>query len=191
MTDELPIIPFESEQAWQQWLDDQHETAPGLWLKIAKKDAGIESLSYQEALTVALCFGWIDGQKKKFDDRYWLQRFTPRRPKSNWSQINRDKATTLIEQGLMREAGLREVERARQDGRWDAAYAPQSKVTMPDDFQQALDQNPAAQAFFEQLNSANRFAILSQIHDAKKPETRQRRMTKYLDMLKRKEKLYD
>ena len=190
MADELPIIVFESEQAWEMWLEGEHESSTGLWLKIAKKDSGIESVYYQEALTVALCFGWIDGQKKKFDDSYWLQRFTPRRPKSKWSQINRDKAIELIEQGRMREAGLLEVERAKEDGRWDAAYAPQSKITIPDDFQQALDQNPAALAFFEQLNSANRFAILSQIHDAKRPATRQRRIAKYIDMLNKNEKLY-
>ena len=187
---DLPITLFESEQTWEQWLEDNHTTSQGLWMKIAKKDSGHASVSYQEALTVALCFGWIDGQKNKFDDQYWLQKFTPRRAKSVWSKINREKALTLIEQGKMREAGLREVERAQQDGRWEAAYDTQSRATVPDDFQQALDANPEAKAFFETLNSANRYAILFQINGAKKAETRQRRIEKYIAMLNDKQKLY-
>ena len=187
---ELEIMLFNSEQDWEQWLEEHHTTSPGTWLKIAKKEAGKESVSYQEALTVALCFGWIDGQKNKFDNEYWLQKFTPRRPRSPWSAINRDKATQLIEQSKMREAGLREVERARQDGRWDTAYASQSKATVPDDLQAALDQNEAAKAFFEQLNSVNRYAILYRIQSAKKPETRQKRIAQFVEMLAEKKKLY-
>jgi|SRR5690606_26578971 len=187
---DLPITLFESEQAWEQWLEENHATSQGLWLKIAKKDSGHTSVSYQEALTVALCFGWIDGQKNKFDEAFWLQKFTPRRPKSIWSKINREKATALIEQDRMREAGLREVERAKQDGRWDAAYESQSKATIPDDFQQALDANPEAKAFFETLNSTNRYAILFRIRDAKKAETRQRRIDKFIAMLNDKQTIY-
>jgi uncharacterized protein YdeI (YjbR/CyaY-like superfamily) len=187
---DLEIILFNSEQDWERWLEEHHATSPGVWLKIAKKESGKQSVSYQEALAVALCFGWIDGQKNKFDDEYWLQKFTPRRPRSPWSVINRDKATQLIEQGRMREAGLREVERARQDGRWETAYASQSKAAIPDDLQAALDQNPSAKEFFNQLNSANRYAILFRINSAKKPETRQRRIAQFVEMLVQKKKLY-
>jgi uncharacterized protein YdeI (YjbR/CyaY-like superfamily) len=187
---ELPITLFESEQAWEEWLEENHTRSQGLWLKIAKKESGQQSVSYQEALTVALCFGWIDGQKNKFDDAFWLQKFTPRRAKSPWSKINRDKATALIEQGRMRAAGLREVERAQQDGRWDAAYDSQSAIALPDDFQQALESNPEAKAFFETLNSANRYAILYRLQSAKKAETRQRRLESFIDMLNEKKKIY-
>jgi uncharacterized protein YdeI (YjbR/CyaY-like superfamily) len=187
---ELPIIPFETEQAWEQWLEENHTSSPGMWLKIAKKDSGHPSITYQQALDIALCFGWIDGQKNKFDDAYWLQKFTPRRTKSPWSRINREKVTTLIEQGKMRQAGLEEVERAQADGRWDAAYESQSRITVPDDFQAALDANPEAQAFFEGLNSANRYAILYRITTAKKPETRQKRIARFIDMLAENKKLY-
>jgi uncharacterized protein YdeI (YjbR/CyaY-like superfamily) len=187
---DLETILFESESIWEKWLESNHTNSPGAWLKIAKKDSGKASVSYQEALTVALCFGWIDGQKNKFDDEYWLQKFTPRRSKSPWSQINRDNATQLIEQGRMREAGMKEVERAKQDGRWDVAYAPQSKSTTPDDLQAALDQNESAKAFFATLNSANRYAILFRINSAKKPETRQKRIAQFIEMLAENRKLY-
>ncbi len=187
---DLPITLFESERVWEQWLEENHTSSQGLWLKLAKKDSGHTSVSYQEALTVALCFGWIDGQKNKFDDAFWLQKFTPRRAKSVWSKINREKVITLIEQGRMREAGLREVERAQQDGRWDAAYDSQSRATVPDDFQQVLNANPEAKAFFETLNSVNRYAILYRIQDAKKAETRQRRIDGFIEMLNNKQKLY-
>jgi uncharacterized protein YdeI (YjbR/CyaY-like superfamily) len=145
---------------------------------------------YQEALDVALCFGWIDGQKKKFDDQYWLQKFTPRRPRSIWSKVNQEKVAALIEQGRMQEAGMREIERAKADGRWDAAYESQSRITVPDELQAELDRNPDAKAFFEQLNSANRYAILHRIVTAKKPVTRQRRIERFIAMLKAGEKLY-
>jgi uncharacterized protein YdeI (YjbR/CyaY-like superfamily) len=189
MTD-LPIMLFETEQAWEQWLEENHATSQGLWLKIAKKDSGETSVFYQEALTAALCFGWIDGQKGALDDSFWLQKFTPRRSKSRWSKINREKAIVLIEQGRMREAGLREIERAKQDGRWDAAYESQRNTTIPNDFQQALDANPEAKAFFEQLKSVNRYAILYQLQDAKRAETRQRRIEKFIAMLNEKKTLY-
>src|SRR5437588_998614 len=143
-TDSLPIIPFETQQDWERWLKEHHPNTDGIWLKIAKKETGIPSVSYAEALDVALCYGWIDGQKASFDDTYWLQKFTPRRPKSVWSRVNRDKVTALIAAGKMRPAGLRQIEQAKADGRWDAAYASQRTITVPDDLQQALDANPKA-----------------------------------------------
>jgi uncharacterized protein YdeI (YjbR/CyaY-like superfamily) len=188
---ELPILPFETESAWEHWLEENHAASDGVWLKIAKKSVGQNSISYQEALSVALCFGWIDGQKNKFDDRYWLQKFTPRRPKSIWSKINCQKAVDLIEQGRMRPAGLQEIERAKQDGRWDAAYQSQSNATVPDDFQKLLDQNKVAQEFFDTLNSVNRYAILFRISTAKKPQTRQQRIEKFIAMLNHKQKIYE
>jgi uncharacterized protein YdeI (YjbR/CyaY-like superfamily) len=155
----------------------------GCGLKFAKKNSGIESISHAEALDVALCYGWIDGQAAKFDDNYWLQRFTPRRPRSKWSKINREKVKQLMEKGEMKPAGLQEVERARADGRWDAAYEAQSKATVPDDLQRELEKNDLAREFFATLDSRNRYAILYRIQDAKKPETRARRIEKYVAML--------
>ncbi len=187
---DLPILPFATRGAWEAWLDEHHAASEGLWLKIAKKGSGIETVSYPEALEVALCYGWIDGQKASFDDRYWLQRFTPRRPRSKWSKVNRQKATELIERGAMKPAGLREVERAKADGRWDAAYDAQSTATVPDDLRRELEKNDAAREFFQTLNSANRYAILYQIGDAKKPETRARRIEKFVAMLAERKKLY-
>ncbi len=187
---QLPIIPFASRAAWEQWLADQHAVSRGLWLKIAKKDSGIDSVSYAEALEAALCYGWIDGQKGAFDQHYWLQRFTPRLPRSKWSKVNCDKVTQLIEQGRLQPAGLREVQRAKADGRWDAAYDAQSRATVPDDLQRELDQNDAARAFFATLNSVNRYAILYRIQDAKKPETRARRIATFVAMLNEGKTIY-
>jgi uncharacterized protein YdeI (YjbR/CyaY-like superfamily) len=187
---DLPILPFATRGAWEAWLDEHHAASEGLWLKIAKKGSGIETVSYPEALEVALCYGWIDGQKASFDDRYWLQRFTPRRSRSKWSKVNRQKAAELIERGAMKPAGLREVERAKADGRWDAAYDAQSTATVPDDLRRELEKNGAAREFFQTLNSANRYAILYQIGDAKKPETRARRIEKFVAMLAERKKLY-
>lgn len=187
---ELPIVLFASQGLWEQWLEEQYATSQGVWLKLAKKSAEQPSVSYQEALDVALCFGWIDGQKNKFDDQYWLQKFTPRRARSIWSKVNQEKVAALIANGRMRASGMNEIERAKADGRWDAAYESQSRITVPDDLQAALDQHPDAKAFFEQLNSTNRYAILHRIVTAKKPETRQRRIDKFIEMLKAGEKLY-
>ena len=152
-------------------------------MKIAKKSSGITTVTFPEALEGALCYGWIDGQRNSFDDQWFLQRFTPRRPRSKWSKVNRAKAERLIEEGRMQPAGLAEVERARADGRWDAAYDPPSAVTVPPDLQRALDENPAAAAFFATLNRQSRLAILYPIHDAKKPETRARRIERFVAML--------
>ncbi len=187
---DLPIIPFASREAWEAWLEEQHATSDGLWLKIAKKGSGFETVSYAEALEVALCYGWIDGQKASFDENYWLQRFTPRKPRSKWSKVNRAKVTKLIEEGRMKPAGLREVERAKADGRWDAAYDAQSTATVPDDLRRELEKNHIAREFFSKLDSRNRYAILYQIQDAKRPETRARRIAKYVDMLSKEKKLY-
>ena len=157
--------------------------SPGVWLKIPKKGSGASGLLYPEALAVALCYGWIDGQKGALDDEYWLQRFSPRRPGSRWSKINTEKAAELIEAGLMHPAGMREVELARADGRWDAAYEGQRAMGVPEDLAAELARNEAASAFFATLSGANRYAILYRIGDAKRPETRARRIAKYVAML--------
>jgi uncharacterized protein YdeI (YjbR/CyaY-like superfamily) len=187
---DLPILRFASREEWRAWLAAEHATSAGVWLKLAKAGTGIASVTYAEALEVALCHGWIDGRKGGFDDEFWLQRFTPRKPRSRWSRINRDKATALIERGEMEPAGLREVDAAKADGRWDAAYEGQRTATVPDDLQRALDANPAAAAFFSTLDGANRYAILYRVQDAKKPETRARRIDKYVAMLAAGEKLH-
>jgi len=187
---DLPIVTFASRDAWDAWLEEHHAASEGLWLKIAKKGSGIETVSYAEALEAALCYGWIDGQKASFDQGHWLQRFTPRRPRSKWSKVNCQKATELIEAGRMKPAGLREVERAKQDGRWEAAYDAQSTATVPADLSRALEKNDRAREFFAKLDSRNRYAILYQIQDAKRPETRARRIEKYVAMLSEQKKLY-
>jgi uncharacterized protein YdeI (YjbR/CyaY-like superfamily) len=184
------VLAFATQEAWEKWLGDNHADVPGVWLKIPKKDSGLDGVDYAQALESALCYGWIDGQKKKLDEQHWLQRFTPRRPGSKWSKVNRQKATELIERGRMRAAGLREVEKARADGRWEAAYASQSKATVPDDLQAALDAIPEARDFFSTLDSRNRYAILYRVQDAKKPETRAARIEKYVAMLAEKKKIY-
>ncbi|MEA2599320.1 MAG: hypothetical protein QOF89_312 [Acidobacteriota bacterium] len=186
----LPILPFASQRQWEKWLDEHHKTSKGLWLKIAKKDTGIDSVTYAEALDVALCYGWIDGQKGALDGTHWLQKFTPRTARSKWSKVNRDKAQALIKENRMKPAGLAAVEQARSDGRWEAAYDAQSKASVPEDLQRELDRNPQAAAFFATLDSANRYAVLYRIQEAKKPETRARRIEKFVGMLNRGEKLH-
>ena len=181
--DALPVLSFASREAWRAWLAQHHAASPGLWLKIAKQASEIATVSYAEAIEVALCYGWIDGQKDRFDETAWLQRFTPRGPRSKWSQINRGKAEELIAGGAMQAAGLREVERARADGRWDAAYASQRTAEVPEDLRQELEGNPAAAEFFATLSSVNRYAILYRLADAKKPETRARRLAQFVAML--------
>jgi uncharacterized protein YdeI (YjbR/CyaY-like superfamily) len=188
-SDNLPVLPFASKEEFADWLDEHHESA-GVWLKIAKKDTGIDTVTHLEALDVALCHGWIDGQRQKHDETWFLQRFTPRKAGSRWSRINRDKALALIEAGAMKPAGLREVERAQADGRWDAAYEGQRTATVPEDLQAELDANPRAREFFEGLDSQNRYAILYRLQDAKRPETRARRLEKFVGMLERGEKLH-
>jgi uncharacterized protein YdeI (YjbR/CyaY-like superfamily) len=188
--DPLPVMTFESTDAWDAWLADHHDGSPGLWLKIAKKGAAGRTISYSDALDVALCHGWIDGQKGRHDDEYWLQRFTPRKPGSNWSKINTERAAALIESGRMRPAGLHEVERAQVDGRWEQAYESQSRVTVPEDLARALAANERARAFFATLDSANRYAILYRIGTAKKPETRAKRIDTFVAMLSEHKKIH-
>jgi uncharacterized protein YdeI (YjbR/CyaY-like superfamily) len=180
---DLPVIAFKSQQAWDAWLTSQAAPSKGLWLKLAKKSSGIESVSRPEAIDTALCHGWIDGQLDSFDDDCWLIRFTPRQSTSKWSEKNRVRAVELVALGRMRPAGLNEIERAQKDGRWSAAYAPQSTAQVPDDLRAALAKSKKAKSFFETLDSANRFAILHRIHVAKKPETRVARIEKYVAML--------
>ncbi|MFM9926694.1 YdeI/OmpD-associated family protein [Variovorax sp. H27-G14] len=176
--------------AWTRWLLHHHASAAGIWLRIAKKDSGIASVGYAAAVEEALCHGWIDGQRKSHDAQYFQQRFTPRTVRSMWSKINRDKACQLIEAGRMQPAGLAEVERAKADGRWDAAYEGARVATVPPDLQAALEANPQAAAFFATLNAQNRYAVLFRTQGAKKPETRERRIEKFVDMLAKGEKIY-
>ena len=188
--DGKPILFLACQDEWEAWLDAEHAGSDGVWLKFAKKGSGVETVVYAEALEVALCYGWIDSQVKALDERFYLQKFTPRRAKSKWSRINRDKIEELTKQGRMKPAGLAEVELAKADGRWEAAYAPPSSMEVPDDLQAALDASPKAAEFWAGLNKSNRFAILYQLQDAKKPETRTRRLEKFVGMLERREKLY-
>jgi uncharacterized protein YdeI (YjbR/CyaY-like superfamily) len=181
--DGLPRILFPSAVDWERWLEEHHAESEGVWIKMAKKDTGIESVRYPEVLEAAHCFGWIDGRREALDERYFLQRFTPRRARSRWSRINREKAEALIADARMRPAGLAEVERARADGRWAAAYEGQRRITIPEDLQRELDARPEAGAFFAGLSSQNRYAILYRLQDAKRPETRARRLAKFLAML--------
>lgn len=178
-----PIVEFEDRASWERWLQAQHAASAGVWLKLARKRAPATTVTYAEAVEEALRYGWIDAQKAPHDESFWLQRFTPRGPRSKWSQINRQKASELIEQGRMTPAGLAKVEAAKVDGRWDAAYASARTVTVPEDFQLALDGNPAARDFFATLGSSHRYSFLYRIGDAKRPETRARRIQQYVAML--------
>jgi uncharacterized protein YdeI (YjbR/CyaY-like superfamily) len=189
-TMDLPTLPFATKNKWAEWLSRQHGKSTGVWLKLAKKDSGISSVTYNEALEVALCYGWIDGQKKGFDDKYWLQKFTPRGTKSIWSKINTVKAEKLIASGEMKPAGLKAIEAAKQDGRWEAAYESQKNISIPEDFASALNQNKKAKAFFTTLNRVNRYAVLFRIHNAKKAETRARRIKQFVEMLEKGEKIH-
>lgn len=190
-SDEFQTLTFPTQAKFRAWLEKNHSKEPGLWIRYAKKGSGIKTMVYAEAVEVALCYGWIDGKVRTVDENYYVQRFTPRRKQSKWSRINRDKAEALIAAGKMKPAGLAEVERAKDDGRWDAAYEPAAKMPVPDDFLSALKKEPKALKFFEEeLNKSNRYAILFQIHDAKKPETRARRIAKFVEMMQKGEKLY-
>jgi uncharacterized protein YdeI (YjbR/CyaY-like superfamily) len=182
---ELPTLPFASKKKFADWLAKQHDKSAGVWLKLAKKATGIPSVTYQEALDVALCYGWIDGLKRSFDDQYWLQKFTPRGKKSMWSKINTEKVEKLIASGEMKPAGLKTIEAAKQDGRWAAAYSSQKNILVPADFQSALEKNKKAKAFFETLTGSRRYAFLIQIETAKKAETREKRIRIFMEMLEK------
>jgi uncharacterized protein YdeI (YjbR/CyaY-like superfamily) len=188
MTEAHLILATQHE--WENWLAKNEGTSTGTWLRFAKKSAGQSTLTYAQAVESALCYGWIDGQKQAGDEGYWLQRFTRRSAKSIWSQLNKDKAEALIADGRMRPPGMQEIERARKDGRWDMAYTSASHSTVPDDLQVALDAHPEAGAFFATLNSRNRYAILFRIQNAKKPETRARKIEEFVGMLERGETIH-
>jgi uncharacterized protein YdeI (YjbR/CyaY-like superfamily) len=187
---EPPRMRFASPSEWEAWLSANHADADGVWLELSKAGRGMTTVTHQQAVEVALCFGWIDGQAASVDEASWLQKFTPRRPRSRWSKVNRDRATALITAGRMRPAGLAEVERAKQDGRWEAAYDSPSTATVPPDLSAALDADPQAREFFAGLDSRNRYAILYRIQEAKQPETRARRIAKYVAMLHNGQQIY-
>jgi uncharacterized protein YdeI (YjbR/CyaY-like superfamily) len=187
---QLPIHHFERQQDWTAWLNENHTSSTGVWLQIAKRGAEVRSISYEEAVEIALCFGWIDGQKQAHSNQFWLQKFTPRSRNSVWSKINRDKAIALIKAKKMKPAGLKEIERAKLDGRWDAAYDSSSQATVPSDFQSALDGNTRAKAFFGTLDSRNRYAVLFRIQTAKTAETRAKRISQFVLMLEQHEKVH-
>jgi uncharacterized protein YdeI (YjbR/CyaY-like superfamily) len=180
---DLPIVEAADQQAWRAWLEANHTDQAGAWLKFAKKGAPTASVSYAEAIEEAICFGWIDGQVRRFDEHFYLQRFTPRRTKSNWSQTNREKAARLLADGRMKPAGLAQIEAAKADGRWEAAYPAQSEATVPEDLQRALDRNPKAKKFFETLTGSTRYAFLYRLHNVRKPESRAKRIEGYIELL--------
>ena len=183
-------MPFATKNEWAEWLDSYHDRSAGVWLKLAKKDSGIPSVTYDEAVETALCYGWIDGQKKGFDEEYWLQKFTPRGAKSIWSKINTLKAEKLIASGEMKPAGFKAMEAAKQDGRWEAAYESQKNISIPDDFRSVLDKNRKAKAFFATLKRSERYSFLLRIQTARKPETRAKRIRQFVEMLERNEKIH-
>jgi uncharacterized protein YdeI (YjbR/CyaY-like superfamily) len=187
---ELPTLAFASAKEWEAWLERHHATAPGVWIKLAKKGSGIPSVTYMEAVNVGLCYGWIDSQSKSLDDHQYVQRFTPRRARSPWSKINRAKAEEFIAQGKMRPAGMREVQAAQADGRWEAAYDGQRTIEVPPDLKKLLDKNAKAKRFFAALDSKNRYAVLHRIQQARKPETRARRIEQFVAMLAEGKKIY-
>jgi uncharacterized protein YdeI (YjbR/CyaY-like superfamily) len=188
--DGKPIIEFQGKSEWISWLKENYDRSTGVWLRLAKKDSGLTSISRNEALDVALCYGWIDGMAKSEGDETWLQKFTPRTKRSIWSKKNRENVQRLIDGGEMQPSGLAEIERAKSDGRWDAAYDSPRTIAVPEDLRQALEKNKKATKFFESLDSRNRYAILFRVHNAKKPETRARRIKEFVEMLARGDKLH-
>ncbi|XDD51567.1 YdeI family protein [Leptospira sp. WS92.C1] len=187
---DIPILYFKDKKEWTQWLKKNHTMDSSIWIKFSKKDSNIPSVTYAEALEVALCYGWIDSQKQKYDESYWLQKFSIRGKKSLWSQINREKAKDLIADGKMKSPGLKAIDAAKKDGRWDSAYPSASKAAVPKEFQELLNTNSKANAFFTKLDSANRYAILFRIYNAKKPETRTKKMQEFLKMLEKGETIH-
>jgi uncharacterized protein YdeI (YjbR/CyaY-like superfamily) len=186
----LPVLMLSDGESFERWLEQQPKDTEGAWLKFAKKGAESPTLTKAEAIDAALCHGWIDGQLDKYDDEHWLVRFTPRKARSKWSEINKKRAAELLAEGRVRESGLAQIEAAKADGRWDAAYAPASSATVPADLLEALDANPKAARFFETLKGANRYAILYRIGSVKRPETRARKIAEYVAMLERGETIH-
>ena len=193
MTDTKVLVKkrFATTAAWRSWLEKHHAGPRGLWLEFAKKENERPSITHAQALETALCFGWIDGQTKSSADGWWCQRFTPRSPRSKWSQVNCAAVERLQAQGKLTAAGFEQMEAAKSDGRWSAAYAPQRTIIVPDDLKAALAASPIARKFFESLDSKNRYSILYRLHDAKRPETRERRLLKFVQMLKAGETLHE
>lgn len=181
---DLNIVECPDDAHWERWLQEHHATAPDAWVKIAKKGSGVTTVHYPEVLDTAICFGWIDAVRRPLDDTYFLQRFTPRGPRSRWSQVNRDKATALTAAGRMHAAGHAQVQAAQGDGRWEAAYEPQSRASIPDDFQKALDAEPKAKEFFATLKGQKRYAFLYRLHNVKTQTARDRRITNYIELLR-------
>lgn len=190
MAADYPIIHFPTQDEWLSWLDKNHEKESGVWIKIAKKSSGIPSIDHDLALEVALCYGWIDGQSKSLDEVYYLQKFTPRGKRSMWSKRNQDIVARLIKDKKMHEAGLKEIELAKKDGRWEAAYDSPKNMKMPEDFLEILSKNKKAHEFFKTLNKTNQYAIAFRLATAKKPETRERRMKVILELLENGKKFY-
>ena len=202
--DASPVRLFKSKEDWADWLEKNHRKSTGIWLRLGKRipstlrksrrveqpESGLRSVSYKEALDVALCYGWIDGQKRPENEKAWLQRFVPRSARSLWSKINRERALALIASGEMKAAGLEAIENAKKNGRWESAYDSPSGATVPSDFQAALDANPRAKGFFETIDRANRYAVLWRIQNVKKAETRARKIREFIGMLERKEKIH-
>lgn len=181
---ELPIVELPDQATWREWLEINHGSQDGVWLKFAKKSSPHRTVSQREAIEEALCFGWIDGQARSHDEHFYLQRFTPRRARSKWSQINVEKAERLIAAGRMHQAGLAQVDAAKADGRWEAAYPAQSRAQVPGDFQAALDADPAAKEFFETLTGSTRYAFLYRLHHVRKPDARAKRIAGYIELLR-------
>lgn len=187
---ELPILSFKTQSEFSEWLEKHHAISDGIWIQLFKKHSGVESITYAQAVEESLCYGWIDSLAKKYDEKSYIQKFTPRRTKSMWSKINIGHIERLIKEGRMKESGLKEVERAKTDGRWQKAYDSSTTMQMPEDFIKEVNKDKKAKEFFQELNKSNKFAIAFQLHNAKKPETRQRRLLKFVEMMKRGEKLY-
>lgn len=190
MVRDLKIVSFKSAQEWEKWLAKNHAASRGVWLKIFKKNSRSISIRYPEALEGALCYGWIDGQKAAYDDEAWLQKFGPRQPKSVWSKINVGHAERLIKAGRMKPAGLEKIESAQKDGRWLKAYHPQRLAELPEDFLREVSKIPKAKVFLETLNRQNVYAIIYRLQTAKKNETRQKRISRFVEMLSKGEKLH-
>lgn len=188
--DGLPVVLFETMETWGAWLE-QYAGTTGIWVRLAKKSSGVKSIDYFQALEVALCYGWIDGIKKTWDDVSWIQRFTPRKPASKWSKINKEKVLKLIEDGKMKPSGLAVIEISKKKGTWDNAYESQKNTKIPDDLQAELDKNPEAAEFFSSLKSVNRYAIIYRLQTARTPEIRAGRLASFIEMLNKKEKIHN